>query len=305
MSKVNVSTDAVIENAGRPCIPMQSGKARNPSQTPDGKASTASLSQDTKHERRSLGRASNITRFEGQDISAATLGTHKDSLKAPNISKLIQSLSLQRTVAPGTSNSAQQNRNTESSRPTKETQQSHGNAPRKRCQGAEKDLNDGGDDSGDDEDDPRKKKKPKVADDPMLRRRLRCPFYLWDPKKYGHLQACSSGMGFEDMSRLKFHLKRVHTQPLRCPCCQAEMKSRSLLKEHLRSSERCEVLPEPDDDRISQEQWERIDSAKEYATSSKSVEEKYTQLYQALFGTAVDLPSPCKPIILNTVLVES
>jgi len=62
---------------------------------------------------------------------------------------------------------------------------------------------DGGSD-GDDEDDDRKRgKKLKSSDGNLPRRRLRCPFYLNDPRKYGIYQACSSGMGFEDMARLK------------------------------------------------------------------------------------------------------
>ncbi|KAJ4299236.1 hypothetical protein N0V90_004480 [Kalmusia sp. IMI 367209] len=150
-----------------------------------------------------------------------------------------------------------------------------------------------GDSSEDDsDDDAPKRKKCGPADAKEPRRRLRCPFYLHNPKKYGTMQACSSGMGFEDMSRLKYHLKRVHTQPLRCPCCQQEMASKAQLKQHLRDDQRCEVLPEPEDDRICQEKWEAIDSSKGITSTCSTVEEKYCRLYQLIFGESQTPPSP-------------
>ncbi|KAF2114732.1 hypothetical protein BDV96DRAFT_84156 [Lophiotrema nucula] len=138
----------------------------------------------------------------------------------------------------------------------------------------------------------KKKKKKKTVPVEEERRRIRCPFYLNSPKIYGEYQACSSGMGFEDMARLRYHLKRVHTQPLRCPCCQSDMQSKAALKSHLRSGQRCEILPEPKDDRINQEQWEKIDAEGRCPSNNRTIEEKYKRIYQALFGMEVDVPSP-------------
>lgn len=139
-----------------------------------------------------------------------------------------------------------------------------------------------------------KRKKDNTTDDKGLRRRLRCPFYLRNPRKYSALQACSSGMGFEGMSRLRYHLKRVHTQPLRCPCCQQEMSSKMLLKKHLRDGGPCEVLPEPADDRICQEKWEKIDCMRGFKSGHMSVEERYRQMYRIIFDSDTS-PSPCQP----------
>jgi hypothetical protein len=165
------------------------------------------------------------------------------------------------------------------------------NRPSRKRQSPDDDGNDPDESSSDDEDD--RDKKRKRPDNKAPRKRIRCLFYLKNPAKYGAYQACSSGMGFEDMGRLRYHLKRVHTQPFRCQRCQTEMSSKAVLKEHLRSGGRCEVLPEPDDDRISPEQWETIDTARGCGSGLKSVEAKYTHLYRTIFGPAGRMPSPC------------
>jgi hypothetical protein len=163
--------------------------------------------------------------------------------------------------------------------------------PSRKRQSPNDDGNDPDESSSDDEDD--RDKKRKRPDNKAPRKRIRCPFYLKNPAKYGAYQACSSGMGFEDMGRLRYHLKRVHTQPFRCQRCQTEMSSKAVLKEHLRSGGRCEVLPELDDDRISPEQWETIDSARGCGSGVKSIEAKYTHLYRTIFGPTGPMPSPC------------
>lgn len=83
---------------------------------------------------------------------------------------------------------------------TSQYAQNNGHAKRNRDGG--KDPDDG-DDSDESDDDDRKNKKARYDDEGPSRRRLRCPFYLKDPKKYGVSQACSSGMGFEDMTRVR------------------------------------------------------------------------------------------------------
>lgn len=88
------------------------------------------------------------------------------------------------------------------------------------------------------------------------------------------------------------HLKRAHTQPLRCPRCWKEMRSRRGRDEHLRNPVPCDILCEPDDDRISAEKWEEIDSARDL--QSKSLEEKYIHLYRTLFGVDEKTPNPCE-----------
>ena len=74
---------------------------------------------------------------------------------------------------------------------------------RHREGGKEPGDGDEGSDEDDEDNDRKRGKKPKSSDGNLPRRRLRCPFYLNNPRKYGTYQACSSGMGFEDMARLK------------------------------------------------------------------------------------------------------
>ena len=57
----------------------------------------------------------------------------------------------------------------------------------------------------DDDDDRRRKKRGKG---PIGREShlglLRCPFYIRDPERYAQIQACSSGKGFANISRLMY-----------------------------------------------------------------------------------------------------
>lgn len=78
-----------------------------------------------------------------------------------------------------------------------------GTSKRHREGGKDPGDGDGGSDGDDEDDDRRRGKKPRSNDRNSPRKRLRCPFYLNNPIKYGTYQACSSGMGFEDMGRLR------------------------------------------------------------------------------------------------------
>ena len=77
---------------------------------------------------------------------------------------------------------------------------------------------DGDDDSSSEDDDDSRRPQKKHVFDRMPQRRLRCPFYQREPDK--HTKAACRGEGFTEMGKLKDHLKRVHTQPLRCPRCE-------------------------------------------------------------------------------------
>src|SRR5262245_4952361 len=99
----------------------------------------------------------------------------------------------------------------------------------------------------------------------------RCPSYLDDRMKYANSNACNIDVGFENMNNPKQYLKRVHTQPQRCPHCQIEVTSHVQLTQHLRTERECERRPEPHDDRISQDQWENIESAKSTSVARKTI----------------------------------
>lgn len=90
------------------------------------------------------------------------------------------------------------------------TPSSNGDASKKRRRGHGKEYSksnglprqDGDEPDSDDDEDSPKRNKGKVAKIRASGRRLRCPFYSNDPEKYGSNQACSSGLGFPDMSKL-------------------------------------------------------------------------------------------------------
>jgi hypothetical protein len=129
-------------------------------------------------------------------------------------------------------------------------------------------------------------------------KRPRCPFYLRNPSKYAMIQACSSGKGFKDIAALKQHLKRVHTQPLRCYRCQTEMCSGQDMARHLRKAEACQIKAEPEDDRISHERWAVIEAPRS-CSGRLGIEQKWQLLYAAVFPDDNEIPCPCKCTYLS------
>ncbi|KAF2250403.1 hypothetical protein BU26DRAFT_518786 [Trematosphaeria pertusa] len=82
---------------------------------------------------------------------------------------------------------------------------------------------DPGDDSGDDDgNNDRPPKRDGKRPDSAPNRRLKCPFYQRAPEKCPN-KACR-GEGFTDIAKLKDHIKRVHTQPLRCVRCWQQVR---------------------------------------------------------------------------------
>jgi hypothetical protein len=91
------------------------------------------------------------------------------------------------------------------------------------------------------------------------------------------------------------HLKRVHSQPLRCSRCWQEMKSDDAYMEHLQKEIICKKRPEPLDDRIRPQMLKNLDFKKAPYAHTKNTEEKWKILYSVLFPNENDIPSPCKP----------
>ncbi|ORY14568.1 hypothetical protein BCR34DRAFT_228471 [Clohesyomyces aquaticus] len=166
-----------------------------------------------------------------------------------------------------------------------------GQKRQRRTRGQEDTDEEGAGEDGDDGDERRKKRGgPNFAKGPKILRRLKCPFYKRDPNK--HSRAACRGEGFADMAKVKDHLKRVHSQPLRCPRCWEEMESEDLRVQHLQQDESCNKRPEPIDDRISLQQWRRLDFKKAPYAYARTAEEKWKILYRTLFPDDVDIPSP-------------
>ncbi|KAF2183096.1 hypothetical protein K469DRAFT_751693 [Zopfia rhizophila CBS 207.26] len=160
----------------------------------------------------------------------------------------------------------------------------------KRSRGNGRDPGDGSDESGDDEDKRPSKRNDRGPPDGLPRRRLKCPFYQRQPEKYA--RAACRGEGFADMAKLKDHIKRVHTQPLRCYRCWREVESDEALVRHLQRNPACETLPEPPDDRISPRMLKRLDFKKAPYANARDTEQKWKILYSTLFPNDRDVPSP-------------
>ena len=78
-------------------------------------------------------------------------------------------------------------------------------SPKKRTRDDDGDPGDDEEnDSKGDDDDRRRKKRGKGPIDREPHLGLRCPFYVRDPERYAQIQACSSGKGFANMSRLRY-----------------------------------------------------------------------------------------------------
>jgi hypothetical protein len=175
---------------------------------------------------------------------------------------------------------------------------------RKRLRGNGRNPGDGDGDGNDSDDDDRpKKKSEKGSADRFPQRRLKCPFYQRQPEKY--TKAACRGEGFADMAKLKDHIKRVHTQPLRCSRCWLEMKSEEAYSEHLQQEDICKKKAEPQEDRIRPQLLKRLDFKKAPYANARNVEEKWKMLFSVLFPSDTNIPSPCKPTLLTPHFLTS
>lgn len=168
-------------------------------------------------------------------------------------------------------------------------------AKRTRENGRNPGDGDGDGDNSDDEDDRPKKKGGRGSPDRFPQRRLKCPFYQRNPKKY--TKAACKGSGFVDMAKLKDHIKRVHTQPLRCSRCWLEMESDEAYSEHLQQESICKKAIEPSDDRIRPQLLKRLDFKKAPYSNARNIDEKWKMLFRVLFPSDSSIPSPCKLVV--------
>ena len=146
--------------------------------------------------------------------------------------------------------------------------------PQKRVRGGGKDPRDDDDDSDDEEDPGKRPPSRKDISDlfGMPFRRLKCPFYQRQPERYS--RAACRGPGFSDMAKLKDHIKRVHTQPPRCPRCWAEMQTDEECSAHFQAEAICEQRTEPIDNRIPNGMMKALDFKRLPYTKAKTAEEK-------------------------------
>lgn len=161
----------------------------------------------------------------------------------------------------------------------------------KRMRGSGRDPGDEDDDNTDDDDRP-KKRLGRSFPDRFPQRRLKCPFYQRQPEKYN--KAACRGTGFVDMAKLKDHIKRVHTQPLRCSRCWLDMESDEVFFEHLQQIDICQINPEPQEDRIRPQMLKRLDFKKAPYSKTRNVDEKWKIMYAVIFPNDSNIPSPCR-----------
>jgi hypothetical protein len=191
------------------------------------------------------------------------------------------------STSGGTGSSASSSLASSSGRDSQTPQRSK----RSRGDGRDPGDGDGDGDNSDDEHRPKKKGGRGVGDQ-FPQRRLKCPFYQRQPEKY--TKAACRGTGFADMAKLKDHIKRVHTQPLRCPRCWLKMDSDDAYHEHLQQEIICQKGSEPQEDRIRPQLLKRLDFKKAPYSNARNVEEKWKMLFSVLFPSDSTIPSPCK-----------
>jgi hypothetical protein len=150
------------------------------------------------------------------------------------------------------------------------------------------------------DDDCQKKRSDTSSPDRLPSRRLKCPFYQRQPEK--HTRGSCRGPGFTDMGKLKDHIKRVHTQPLRCVRCWLSMDTEAAYDEHLQQG--CEMTCKPHDDRIRPHVLKQLDFKKAPYTKARNVEEKWRLLFKELFPDETEIPSPCKSTSCGVLLAQ-
>lgn len=165
-----------------------------------------------------LSESGDISDNDTNDKIALALSTMKSLL----LQNLLDHTLLEATEATGDSSSSSRSssaRNGTTMSTLQSSQSLVNNNTTKRSRGGGRDdPGDEDDDSSSEDDDDDRRPQKKHAFDRMSQRRLLCPFYQREPDK--HTKAACRGEGFTEMGKLKDHLKRVHTQPLRCPRCE-------------------------------------------------------------------------------------
>ncbi|KAH6896814.1 hypothetical protein B0T10DRAFT_475159 [Thelonectria olida] len=84
------------------------------------------------------------------------------------------------------------------------------------------------------------KKRLKV--DAPLKEKIACPFMKRYPQEFSTWRTCV-GPGFDGIHRMKEHLRRRHFKERTCGRCGEQFDANSLLHEHMRAREPCEVRP--------------------------------------------------------------
>ncbi|KAF2112819.1 hypothetical protein BDV96DRAFT_648458 [Lophiotrema nucula] len=194
----------------------------------------------------------------------------------------------------GSDSSRQGSRSSSAVQHTRQSSSTSRQPPQKRPRKASRDNNPDNNSSDEEDDDDRPRKNSAGSYKGAVNgRRLKCPYYQKDPWK--HTRGSCRGVGFQDMAKLKDHLKRVHTKPLQCTRCWRDMPSPQDYDDHLRSEIICTVGVQSDeDDRISPQKLSEINFNRRPYAQAASVEAKWRILFRKLFSDvdANNIPSP-------------
>lgn len=149
---------------------------------------------------------------------------------------------------------------------------------------------DGAGDNGDDnEEENRGSKRSKVAKSNRPKPRLACPFFKRDPSKHNQKQACT-GPGWTEISRLKEHIYRCHTQGgFICPRCRETFSDAEHLETHQRADKPCKVSKSKHPEGINNAQYNQL---RKKTLASKSISERWVDIYRIVFPDATGIPSP-------------
>ncbi|OCK79198.1 hypothetical protein K432DRAFT_355440 [Lepidopterella palustris CBS 459.81] len=149
-------------------------------------------------------------------------------------------------------------------------------------------------DEQDNSDKPQKPPENHLEDELGNSRKLACPYFKRNPRKYQKFRSCP-GPGWDTVHRLKEHLYRRHALPLRCPRCYQPFQNDAALNEHHRARQGCEVREEDPTEGFDKEQENKLKSRKR-RQPDRSEEDRWRHVYRILFPDDIPsaMPSPCK-----------
>ncbi|KAH6885875.1 hypothetical protein B0T10DRAFT_550388 [Thelonectria olida] len=197
-----------------------------------------------------------------------------------------------------TSSDQQSRSNPTKTKPSRESSSKSGSGKRQR-----KDLGDGrsgagnGDDSNEkDEDDGLGHQKRLRADKNPPSLKFACPFFKHDRIRYGGTDWNWCWIsGWPTVHRVKEHLYRRHkvsdSPEYECNRCFEAFNSASVLKDHQRAPDPCQLRDQVHREGIDQEKEQALRRRKHH--NGKSTEEKdWVEVYKILFPEARKIPSP-------------
>lgn len=143
-------------------------------------------------------------------------------------------------------------------------------------------------------------KRPRVESRSQTRspeggRRWACPFYVRSPEQFRSSKACA-GLGFPDISRLKEHLYRCHSQKASCPRCRSSFGDTTEMIAHMRYPESCKL--EVDDTQDAVKKGIGVAAMESLRSRKRTVhqrhEDRWYEIWRIVFPGHSPPSSPCE-----------